>query len=413
MNLNWEIGNVNVTYDYYPFGLAWENPKLPDTEEGLHDHTYQDKEYQFAEFTDGRGLELHDFHARMYDATTGRWLVPDPAAQFANPYLAMANSPMISIDPDGRVVVTAIVIGAVVGAYIGGSLANDHMNPILWDYQNKNTWIGIGAGALVGGFGGHAFAASKGVALCIKGKSMTAATGKKMFGSTVGGTINTVSSYEGEDSFGWGTLGDFAAGFGGTYAGLKMDNVLAGFTGGGTLNLGSEYAQSGGDIDAYEAAQAFVGGGLSSIGGMSYGGFKSKWLSVQHDHTRMFNKFVHYGSQSTAYDFAYSKEKDFLNRPFHQRASMFFFSGFAGSFSSEGFSGKLMKSNSVSDSRAGSSFYSRLSKISVGIAFNTFGAYMGGRSKGGMEKYYNKRPQRNKSAIILMKSFADALYYWN
>jgi RHS repeat-associated protein len=149
---------VRVTYNYYPFGLTWENPKLPGTEEGLHDHTYQDKEFQFAEFSDGRGLELHDFHARMYDATTGRWLVPDPAAQFANPYLAMGNSPMVSIDPDGRVVVTAMVVGAIIGAYIGGTMTNDSMNPIEWDYNDPETLSHMFAGAVIGAAIGYGFA---------------------------------------------------------------------------------------------------------------------------------------------------------------------------------------------------------------------------------------------------------------
>jgi len=118
---------VRVAYDYYPYGLTWENPALPSTEEGIHDCTYQDKEFQFGEFSDGHGLALYDFHARMYDGATGRWLVPDPAAQFANPYLAMlvssyflrseklemtipkrsdsgGNNPVSMIDPDGRFV---------------------------------------------------------------------------------------------------------------------------------------------------------------------------------------------------------------------------------------------------------------------------------------------------------------------
>jgi hypothetical protein len=140
---------VRVAYDYYPYGLTWENPALPGTEEGTHDCTYQDKEFQFGEFSDGHGLELYDFHvtkllvgaqrrhrdsnpaaqrcgARMYDGATGRWLVPDPAAQFAKPYLAMlvssyflrseklemtipkrsdsgGNNPVSMIDPDGRI----------------------------------------------------------------------------------------------------------------------------------------------------------------------------------------------------------------------------------------------------------------------------------------------------------------------
>jgi len=37
---------VRVAYDYYPFGLTWHNPALPETPEGMHDHAYQDKEFQ-------------------------------------------------------------------------------------------------------------------------------------------------------------------------------------------------------------------------------------------------------------------------------------------------------------------------------------------------------------------------------
>jgi len=40
----------------------------------------------------------------MYDPATATWSVPDPAAQFSNPYLAMGNNPVIGVDPDGRFV---------------------------------------------------------------------------------------------------------------------------------------------------------------------------------------------------------------------------------------------------------------------------------------------------------------------
>jgi RHS repeat-associated protein len=83
-------------------GLTWGNPVDQNIAEGVHDCTYQDKEFQFNEFGNGVGMMLHDFHARMYDGTTGRWLVPDPAKQFSNPYLAMGNNPIINEDPDGR-----------------------------------------------------------------------------------------------------------------------------------------------------------------------------------------------------------------------------------------------------------------------------------------------------------------------
>jgi hypothetical protein len=171
-------------------------------------------------------------------------------------------------------------------------------------------------------------------------------------------------------------------------------------------------ARSNSRLAAILAAQPFVGGGLSAMGGMSYGGFKSKWLNVENKGTRMTNKFLHYGMQSTAYDFAYSKQKDFLYRPVHDRVAMFLFSGISGSLSSEAFSGKLSNGIAPGQGLESSSIRKNFKSAALGTLFNGFGAYMGGRSKGGMEKYYNKRSQRNKSALILMKSFSNALYYW-
>ncbi len=114
---------VRVVYDYYPYGLTWENPKSQPDADAVHDIAYQGKEFQLYEFSPplggggaGHGLALYDFHARMYDPCTARWLVPDPAAQFANPYLAMGNNPVVGIDPDGRFVwLIPIAVGIVAG----------------------------------------------------------------------------------------------------------------------------------------------------------------------------------------------------------------------------------------------------------------------------------------------------------
>jgi hypothetical protein len=38
----------------------------------------------------------------MWDPYIGRWISPDPAHQFASPYLGMGNNPMNGVDPDGR-----------------------------------------------------------------------------------------------------------------------------------------------------------------------------------------------------------------------------------------------------------------------------------------------------------------------
>jgi hypothetical protein len=109
-------GTLRAMNNYYPFGLMWDNP------ETMPNVTCQGKELQTDTWTDGSELALYDFGARMYDPVLGRWHCAaqqfltaaqrrfrnaspekfgNPMYQFDSPYNAMANNPVVNIDPDG------------------------------------------------------------------------------------------------------------------------------------------------------------------------------------------------------------------------------------------------------------------------------------------------------------------------
>jgi RHS repeat-associated protein len=119
----------------------------------------------------GRGYTGHEhlsqfgkinMNARLYDPSTGRFIYPDPVVQSPdnsqnyNRYAYCLNNPLKYTDPSGEVFWVPIIIGAVVGAYTGGVIANEgQYNPCRWDYQSGQTWRYMAYGAIVGGVSGY------------------------------------------------------------------------------------------------------------------------------------------------------------------------------------------------------------------------------------------------------------------
>lgn len=124
-------------------------------------------------WTVNRGYTRHEhldefgiinMNGRVYDPFTASFFSPDPYVQAPdnwmnfNRYAYCLNNPFIYTDPTGESpLLVPIIIGAVIGAYTGGVIANDgQYNPVEWDYSSDRTWRYMFGGAVVGGVSGYA-----------------------------------------------------------------------------------------------------------------------------------------------------------------------------------------------------------------------------------------------------------------
>ena len=184
---------LESAYDYYPYGtvveispnagddnkrwvpirvtLAWLKPRsyiegdilrrlngwavLPKHSFGA---SVQDKEF------DGEHGKYY-FGSRYFDPFFGMWMSPDPAGQFANPY-TYGGDPVNFVDPNGEFAFIPVLIGAAIGAIVGGTTA----------YANCSGKDGCGWEALkMAGVGGAAGAAGGAAGAAFSGVSASAA----------------------------------------------------------------------------------------------------------------------------------------------------------------------------------------------------------------------------------------------
>lgn len=116
------LGNVRLTYsdsnddgfisstteiieesNYYPFGLKHKGYNTAISSNG--NSTAQKFKYNGKELEEDLGLNFYDYGARRYSPALGRWSSIDPLAdkyQSLSPYVYVANTPIMAIDPDGE-----------------------------------------------------------------------------------------------------------------------------------------------------------------------------------------------------------------------------------------------------------------------------------------------------------------------
>ena len=354
-------------------------------------------------------FNLIHMNARLYDPLVSRMLSPDnyvvdpDATQAYNRYSYCLNNPLKYVDPDGNIPVP-IIIGVAIGMYLGASVANNSFNPGQWDFRSANTYIGMGIGGIIGGFGGA------GVGALLK-----AGKGAQVLSSTYSGGLNMFYNYSPDQSVGT-MLGYFAAGFGAGMIGAsaaganiaELANAKASaMFAGGLFNSG--VALMAGELtDGYTLAQAFVGGALVGYAGTSYfaktkaakeaakkAGVKAKYILDQ--------KYTHHGIEgavsSLASDFAFSNRAEYAKRDFGSHLMTPF----------AGFFGGAIGAKFMDLDLTGFSEFSGLTMAARGgMLMGTYGVeYLGvSFSKGRHEKLYHKGWE--KKALV---SSHKALFY--
>ena len=113
-------------------------------------YKYNGKELQHREYSDGNGIELYDFGARMQDPQLGRWNGVDPLAEQMrrfSPYNYALDNPERFIDKDGMEAQSANWPDDIAGSiynhsstFEGGLTVTTVGGDIGWRWQLQGIW---------------------------------------------------------------------------------------------------------------------------------------------------------------------------------------------------------------------------------------------------------------------------------
>ena len=181
-------GVVKEKYAYDPWGNRRNTASWKDAD--TRTKFIVDRGYTLHEHLDALGLI--NMNGRVYDPLLGMFLSPDPYVQAPgnwlnyNRYGYCYGNPLLYTDPSGEIAwFIPLIIGAVVGAYSGGVIANEgQYNPAKWDYSSGKTWGYMAGGAVVGGISGT-------TGWAIAGSGMPMANTAAIAGSSLTNSLGT------------------------------------------------------------------------------------------------------------------------------------------------------------------------------------------------------------------------------
>jgi RHS repeat-associated protein len=145
-------------YLNYPFGAEITSHTIERHRMPENLYRYQGKQLQ-----QELGVDLYDFHARLYDPFLARWFSTDPKGgimPYNSPYAAMMNNPILYSDPDGQCPICPFLIGAAIGAGVSAavytvSIALSPGGFDNWSWKDFGNSVALGAvsGFITAGIG--------------------------------------------------------------------------------------------------------------------------------------------------------------------------------------------------------------------------------------------------------------------